>query len=187
MENKTVFISLLAILSLGWACGSGGSSADIDDGFPARMATLLGEVAQDPRNIDPEKAELYVSEAERYATARTGDTSAVYFLFKAAEIATLRRQYAKAIELYDRIETEFSQHPRAPQALFMQAFTYDENLGQIETAREKYTAFIRKYPDHDFADDAQVMLDNLGKSDEDILRELEARQQSVEQPEAPSE
>ena len=180
MENKTVFIVLLALIGLGWACGSRGNASEIDAEFPARMKTLLGEVASDPRNIDPEKAERYIAEAERYATVRAGDTSAVFYLFKAAEVATLRQQYPKAIELYDRIESEFRQHPRAPQALFMQAFTYDENLGQVEKAREKYLAFIQKYPGHDFADDAQVMLDNLGKSDEEILRELEGRQQAAD-------
>jgi tetratricopeptide (TPR) repeat protein len=165
-----------------WACGSGNDAAAVDAEFPARMEALLKEAVADPRNIDAEKAATYVAEAERYADVRAGDTSAVYYLFKAAEVATVQRQYAKAIALYGRIEGEFSSHPRAPQALFMQAFTYDENLGQIETAREKYEEFIAKYPQDDFADDAQIMLDNLGKSDAEILRELESNR-----PAAPSE
>jgi tetratricopeptide (TPR) repeat protein len=184
MERPPLFPCLLFLL-LGCAllaCGNDGSNSTVDAaGFPARMETLLGEVAADPRNIDQEKADRYVAEAENYATAHRGDTSAVYFLFKAAEVATLQRKYDKAINLYELIESDFSTHPRAPQALFMQAFTYDENLGQEDMARQTYEAFINKYPDHDFADDAQVMLDNLGKTDEEILRELEARQQAAGQ------
>lgn len=178
--QRSIRLSLLFCLGCALlACGSDTGNADADAaGFPARMKTLLGEVAEDPRNIDQEKADRYVAEAENYATAHRGDTSAVYFLFKAAEVATLQRKYDKAIDLYGLIEAEFSNHPRAPQALFMQAFTYDENMGRQEQARAIYEQFIRKYPDHDFADDAQVMLDNLGKTDEEILRELEARQRA---------
>lgn len=175
MKNRFCLLAPIVFVGLTfWACGSGNDANTIDADFPDRMDALLQEAVADPRNIDAEKAATYLAEAERYADVRTGDTSAVYYLFKAAEVATVQRQYAKAVELYGRIENEFSSHPRAPQALFMQAFTYDENLGQLETAREKYQQFIAKYPQHDFADDAQVMLDNLGKSDEEILRELEA-------------
>jgi tetratricopeptide (TPR) repeat protein len=177
MKNRFHLLAPIVFIGLTyWACGSGSDSSTIDADFPARMEALLKEAVKDPRNIDAEKAATYLAEAERYADVRAGDTSAVFYLFKAAEVATVQRQYAKAVELYGRIANEFSSHPRAPQALFMQAFTYDENLGQIDMAREKYQEFIANYPQHDFADDAQIMLDNLGKSDEEILRALEASQ-----------
>jgi TolA-binding protein len=40
-----------------------------------------------------------------------------------------------------------------------------------------YEAFLKKYPNDDFADDAQFLLKNLGKSPEEIIKGFEQNPQ----------
>ncbi|MEL7161156.1 MAG: tetratricopeptide repeat protein, partial [Bacteroidota bacterium] len=78
---------------------------------------------------------------------------------------------------YERVHKDFPNFSKAGESLFMLAFTYDEDLDDIDKARATYERFIAEYPNHGFADDAQMLIGNLGKTDEEVLRELESRNQ----------
>ena len=68
------------------------------------------------------------------------------------------------------------QHPKAPTALFMMGFIYENDLGDLNKAKETYQTFLNRYPnDPDYADDAQNALKFLGKSPEEIIREFEKK------------
>ena len=60
--------------------------------------------------------------------------------------------------------------------MFLQAFVYENHVGDLSNAREKYIEFIQKYPEKDFADDAEICLQNLGKTPEELIREFEEKQ-----------
>jgi hypothetical protein len=55
----------------------------------------------------------------------------------------------------------------------MEAFAYENVIGNIAKASEYYNKFIAKYPEHDLADDAQAALKYLGKTPEEMVREFE--------------
>jgi len=78
--------------------------------------------------------------------------------------------FPKAVNLYDRIYTQYPNYEKAAQALFLKAFTYDNDLNDKGTARALYEEFLKKYPNDDFADDTQFLLNNLGKNDEEIIK-----------------
>lgn len=42
-------------------------------------------------------------------------------------------------------------------------------------AKSIYNEFLKKYPTHDLADDVQFLIDNLGKSDQEILEMIESK------------
>ena len=54
----------------------------------------------------------------------------------------------------------------------MKAFTYDNEMGEKEKAKALYTEFLEKYPNDDFADDTKFLLENLFKSNEEIIQEF---------------
>ena len=126
---------------------------------------LLNEVA----------ANEYLNSAQAFAKSSPNDTAAALPLYRAAEVARALGKPAKAIEIYQQIITQYPTFHKAPEAHFMLAFSYDEDMNNLEKARTEYENFINTYPDHGFADDAAMLLGNLGKSDEEILRELEAK------------
>ena len=59
--------------------------------------------------------------------------------------------------------------------LFLQGFVYESQLHNIIRAKEAYTEFIRKYPRHQLAKDAQFSIENLGKSDEELIKMFEEK------------
>lgn len=138
------------------------------------------------QRLDQSAVRQFVDASEAYAILHMEDTSAVEYLHKAAEAARNLRAYDRAIELFDWIIDKFPEHQRASQALFLKAFTYDNDFNDTANARKYYTEFIANYPDDDFADDAQFLLENLGKADDELLRELQ-RKAEARQAEEPSE
>ena len=118
----------------------------------------------------------YVDAAEAYVMVYPETEEASRYLFNAAEISKTIGTFKKSLSLYDWIINKYPNNEKAPTALFLKAFILEDNLNNIDAARETYEMFIKKYPDHHFADDAQFSLDNLGKTDEEIQAELERLQ-----------
>lgn len=122
--------------------------------------------------LNEDVARSFVDVCEAYAISAPDSEDVPVFLHKAAETARTMRTLPKALSLYDWILDRYADHEKAPQALFLKGFTYDNNLNDIENARKYYEEFLAKYPEDEFADDTQFLLENLGKSDEEMLEAL---------------
>lgn len=119
--------------------------------------------------IDLRVANDFITGASLYALINPKGNQAPDLLYKAAETARTVQAFSKALELYDWLIEKYPDFSKIPQAMFLKGFTLDNDLGRLEEAREVYEAFLAKYPQDDFADDAQFLLDNLGKTDEEII------------------
>lgn len=125
--------------------------------------------------LKPAIAKQYISLTEIYAKSLPDAAESPEQLYKSGEIARSIGDFQKALSIYSTIENFFPQYEKAPKALFMQAFTYAEDLKNEEEARKLYEAFIEKYPEDDFVDDAQILLSTLGKTDEELFQALEKK------------
>ncbi len=119
--------------------------------------------------IDAKGVDALIAAYESFANDFPGDSLAPDYLFKAGDVAMNTNRSNKAIELYDRIITKFSSYDKAPEALFLKGYVYENNLGRLDKAQAIYEEFIEKYPDNEFADDAEVSLKYLGKSPEELI------------------
>ncbi|MDX1409499.1 MAG: tetratricopeptide repeat protein [Saprospiraceae bacterium] len=122
-------------------------------------------------------ARQYVDACETYALVHHDDPQSAEYLHKAAETARTLRTIPKALAIYDWILQRYPDHPRASQALFLKAFTYDNNLQDTANAARYYREFLAAYPGDDFAESAQFLLDNLGKDDDELLQVLQQKAQ----------
>lgn len=118
-------------------------------------------------------ATQYVDASEAFVLINPDDPKSPELLNKAAETARSLKTYNKAISLYDWVIEKYPSNKLAAQALFLKAFTYDNDLHDIDKAKIFYEEFGKKYPTHDFADDAKVLLENLGKSDQEFLKSIQ--------------
>lgn len=118
-------------------------------------------------------ATQYVDATEAFVLINPTDEDSPELLNKAAETARSLKTYEKAITLYNWIIEKYPSSKYAPQAFFLKAFTFDNDLHDIENAKLFYEEFSKKYPSHDFADDAKVLLENLGKSDQEFLQSIQ--------------
>ncbi len=153
------------------------SCADKIGSLEDRLATLDKEMGG-ATVTDKKKAEEFIMAAEQLAGLVEKTDSAKYadVLLKAAGLAKTIGNPQKSVELYAKLADGMPQHPKAPTALFMLGFVYENDLADLPKAKSIYESFLQKYPnDPDFADDAQTALKMLGKTPEEIIREFEQR------------
>lgn len=122
----------------------------------------------DPRGVHA-LHDVYKAHLNRFSS----DTITPHILFRSASTSRQLNMAQEAIDNYDRILSEFPDWYRVADAAYMKAFTLDDKLGQKDLAEKAYKDVIANYPDHQFARDAQAMLENLHLSDEELIRKFE--------------
>ena len=113
----------------------------------------------------------YTDFSERYPD----DAEAPEYLFKSANLSIGLGWGESAINILNKFIDVYPQHTRTPEALFYKAFVYDNQLNDDVKAGEVYRQYLEKYPTHDYVTSAEASIKNLGKSDEDLVREFEAK------------
>lgn len=111
------------------------------------------------------------------------DSLSPSFLFELALVYEKQRQYDSALKTLDRVYSYYPRSKQAGKALFLEGFLYNE-LHQLDKAKEKYELYLKEYSANDakMTNDAQMELQNLGKSPEEILNEIQekAKQDSIQ-------
>lgn len=163
-------IVLIAVMSLVAACQSGPTQSEMVTTIKSIETEIKG--SQQPSN---EKLIEYENALMLYADAFPADSLSAKYLTKAGETARVLQQFDKVLEISSKIEKTYPNSKEAAAAMFMKAFTLDNDLKRYDKAKQAYEAFIAKYPNDEFADDAQFLLNNLGKSAEEIVKEFEKK------------
>ncbi len=140
------------------------------------LVELAKSIFPDSANTyDKEKAFNYVDACEAYALVLPQSDKAPEFLFSAAQTSKLLQTYDKCISLFDWIIEKYPSHMKAENSAFMKGFLFDNDLKDTALARKFYLEFIQKFPKSEFVDDAQMLINNLGKTEEEILEELQKK------------
>jgi parvulin-like peptidyl-prolyl isomerase len=99
---------------------------------------------------------------QRFDWARTyDDMSADELMAKAEGAATP----IVAIQGYEKFVERFPKNEGADKALFMAGFLYSEELNDYATAKDKFQALLKSYPDSDYASSAQWMIEHMGEEE----------------------
>lgn len=126
-------------------------------------------------NFDVKAAMGTVRAYETFAKQRVDDTKAPEYLFKAAEIQRSLKNYTKAIENYETIQSKYADYEKTPHSMFLLGFIYENDLKDNDKAKAVYDKFLAEYPDHELADDVKFSLENLGISPEEIIKRFEEK------------
>ncbi len=119
----------------------------------------------------------FIEISEAYASLTDSENKYVDLYMRAAGLAKNLDQPNKALQMYYKISDRLPNHSKAPTALFMQGFIYENDLNDLDKAKATYESFLSKYPnDPDYADDAQTALSMLGKSAEELVKAFQQRQ-----------
>ena len=164
---KTIGLLLIAAMLYN-ACSS--PKAD----KAAEIKTMEDELFSDEsKMINRTQADELIALYVGYADEFPEDTDTPEYLFKAGDMAMNLNMPRKAIEVFDRILTNYPDFEKTPQCLFLKGYVYENNLGDLNAAKSIYEDFLVKYPDDEFADDAEVSIKNLGKTPEELIKEFE--------------
>ena len=114
----------------------------------------------------------------KFAEENPEDAQAPEYLFKALEISVNTKQAPqKSIDLANRLIANYPEFEKDPVALFMLAtFVYDEQLHDLDKARETYQQIIDNYPDNPFAKDAEISITQLGMTPDELIRMFESNE-----------
>lgn len=167
MKNTVFFIIIIFSASL-FSCSSS------RDKMSGEISKMESEV-KTSQKVDSIAFTELLSAYQNFGSKYPGDSLTPEFLFKAASIAVGLDRGTQAIDLYKSIIDTYPDFRKIPECYFMEAFTYENTLGNIGNANELYNEFLVKYPDHELADDARAAIKFLGKSPEEMVREFEKR------------
>ncbi len=97
------------------------------------------------------------------------------FLFKAGEIATATKQYPQSLMYYKNITEKYPNYKNYTASLYLQGFLLDNYMNDDAKAKVIYDEVIAKYPSTIYADNAKMAIKNLGKSDEELIKEFKKK------------
>jgi outer membrane protein assembly factor BamD (BamD/ComL family) len=171
MKNSRILFFLLLVLLI--SCQGPGQKASIQ-ALNDSIASLEKEIF-DPANekLDKIKAVELISLYLKAAHEDPDSEKAPEYLFKAADISINVQSAIKTISIYDEILDQYPDYKKAPTVMFLKAFVYDDQLHDYVSAEKNYKLFLEKYPDSEFADDAEISLKNLGKTPEELIEEFQ--------------
>jgi TolA-binding protein len=125
--------------------------------------------------LDPNTASLAVKAYDDFSKIFPNDSLTPDFIFKAGEISTANQQYPQALMYYQQITTQYPSYKFSAEALYLQGYLLDNFLNDEVKAKAVYEQVITKYPDLSYATDAKAAIKNLGKSDEELIKEFEKK------------
>jgi TolA-binding protein len=176
LRNETLYATVYQAAAQAFPGVAAIKEKNRDDWPPLedRLA-VLGRAMFDPEKLqtDYRAANDFINACTIHAMLLPNSERSAQWLFDAASTARSIRAFSKAMEFYEWILERFPNSQRASQALFLQAFTLDNDLKRHEEAGAAYREFLRRFPNNEFADDAQILLNNLGKDDAEIIRAFE--------------
>lgn len=170
MRSINLLITLLAGILIMVSCGP--TSPDLR----TEIKNMEDSLFADPtKMIDKKLAQELITKYIEFADTYPEDSETPATLFKAGDMAMNLNMPQQAIQLFDRIMTNFPDYEKTPQCLFLKGYVYENDYKDLDKAKQIYEEFLEKYPDDEFADDAEISIQNLGKSPEDLIKEFEEK------------
>ncbi|MDP4282711.1 MAG: tetratricopeptide repeat protein [Bacteroidota bacterium] len=168
---KKVALAVLLVSMIAFT-GCGPSRNKMISGMKEKEQALFSPTAT---SFDSTTARALVKMYEKFVAKFPNDSLTPSCLLKAGNLSVTLKDGNKAIEFLEQFIKKYPNHPKAEVCLFTEGFVYGDILKKLDKARETYQLFIEKYPHSPFVNDAQMSIQTLGKSPEQIVREIEAR------------
>ncbi len=127
--------------------------------------------------VDPKIGNKAIKAFADFAYYCPNDTLAPIFLLKAGQIAASINNLPQAQVCYEKCYKDFPDFKNRGAAMFLLAQLYDEasQLNDEEKARELYGKIINSFPNTEWAKQADAARAWIGKTDEQIIKEFEAK------------
>ena len=110
-----------------------------------------------------------------YSTSFPEDSLTPEFLFANSRLYIIINDFNSAIKTLDNIIEKYPSNNRIPDCIFLKANIYENYLHDFVNARKSYEILIDKYPNHNLSKESKILLENLGKSPEELLQSILAK------------
>ena len=186
--SKLVAILFVTIAFEG--CGSEGDSEsgsstnpskseEVKTHTPETLQEVIADLEKDllnPAAANHEAmAKQLVSFYQSYAQLFSQDSLAPEMLFRAGKQSVNLNDFKGALTYYSEVEKRYRVFQKRPECIYLQGFIYDTYLNEFGKAKEKYELVIEEYPKHDLAKQSEYSMQNLGMTEEDLIKSFEAK------------
>jgi TolA-binding protein len=110
--------------------------------------------------------------SESFALAFPTDPAAPVYLMKGADMCRALGNTPEMLSLYDWVYQYYPKYEKASLALFLRGFTLDTELGKFDEAKRIYEKFLANYPQDSMAKDVKFLLENIGKTPDEMFKEM---------------
>ena len=169
--NKNIFISIVLLSAILSGCKPSRDKSATD--IQKIEASLYSEQTLTYNKV---RGDSLLQMYEDFIARFPSDTMAPFYLFRAANLKMTEGDGNRSLSLLDQFMQKFPDHQKAPVCLFFKAFVYENLLRNLALAKETYLLYIEKYPNGEFVKDAQMSVQNLGKTPDQMIKEFEAMQ-----------
>jgi TolA-binding protein len=123
--------------------------------------------------VDREAATHVIKVYAQYYQRHQPDPIAIDMLFKAGEVSMGIGDGRLAVKYFGTLSEKHPDFEKAPEAMFLMGFCEETLNGDLEQAKAFYENFIATHPKHVLAGDAKFSIENLGKSDDELIKMFE--------------
>jgi len=171
---RILAISLIISTLLFVSCESNQNTSKDNDVTIEKIKELEKELFNSGiTTIDTKKARKLCALYIDYAELHPNDSISPELLYKAADINMNVNDPKSTIALFNKIRSTYPKYKNIPTILFLTGYVYENQLHDYKNAKKYYTELLDKYPKNEFADDAVISINNLGKSPEEMIEEFE--------------
>jgi tetratricopeptide (TPR) repeat protein len=140
------------------------------------LSTLVRKVMSSGKDSATQiDAQRVWDDAQIIAAHTKGDTVSANVLFEAGALLQAVNNIPKAIGTWGLIVEYYPESRYAPLALFQQGIAFDNDLHDKDNAGRYYKKFLTLYPKHKLASQVEQLMKVMDKSDEELIREFEAK------------
>lgn len=171
-------ITIICMISIGLlACKEPAKPLSESEKTLAKIDSLEAILFADAEaNVDQNAGMILVRSYAKFYQLSEKDSLGVDMLFKAGEVSMGIGQGNLAMKYFRTITEDHSDFHKAPEALFLSGFC-EENLNKdTAQARYFYETFIAGFPNHKLAEDAKFSIQNMGMTDEDLIKMFQQNQ-----------
>jgi outer membrane protein assembly factor BamD (BamD/ComL family) len=177
MKKIALFISMIVLLTTACNSPSGKNEAGKKELSKSELTANINKSESELFNdkvtrIDKKKALQLAGQYKEFVNRFPDDTLSAEYLFKASDIYMNMGLPQQTVALFNKLIEKYPHYSKIATCYFLRAFVYDDQLHDYKTAEKYYKEFIKKYPDSEFTDDAKMLLKNLGKSPEELIKEF---------------
>ena len=175
------FVYVTALWDASCKPGPSGASADpYKDSLRGVIAKVEKETAASGQSIaKPEVAQDLMASYIHFFNKYPKDSASPTYLFKAAQLSVAMHSYLPALDFLQQFGQLFPKDAKADDAAFINAFIYENHLHDTARARVAYNNFMAAYPQSPLVKDARASIENMGLSDEELIKKFEQQNGSA--------
>ena len=170
---KIQYAMIFAVAVFMTACGGTSPEEQQVQQEKEQMATRIDSLENilfgQEVNVDREVAAQLLQSYIKFTDIYPADERSADYLYKGAGIARGVGVHSRALKMYHKILSDYPEFKKQAETYFLIAFTYDNDLKEIELAKSAYQEVIQKFPEHEFAEQSKERLKTIDLSDEELI------------------